>query len=106
MVGPVPTLALLTTVLGEFAEAAGAESNIGDETVRITWVLSLLRPRIVHFEAPAAVLGHAEHVNDGDERFTLHNRLSNISTLDGSRSDELSLSLSSESGHSCLIRAG
>ena len=56
MIGPVGPLALLTTVLSVFALGASAQSNIGHEAIWIARVLALLRPWIVHFKAPAAVL--------------------------------------------------
>ena len=52
VIGPVGSLAVLTTVLCELAASAGAQCDIGDEAVGVAGVFTFSWPRIVHFEAP------------------------------------------------------
>ena len=85
VIGPVGSLAVLTTVLSKLAATAGAQRDIGDEAVGVAGVFTFNRPWIVHFEAPGAILAHTEHVNHCDDRVALENRLAHLSALDGSR---------------------
>ena len=85
VIGPVGSLAVLTTILCKLAASAGAQRDIGDEAVGVAGVFPLSRPRIVHFEAPGAVLAHAKHVDHGDYRVALENWLAHICALDGPR---------------------
>ena len=87
VIGPVSTLAFLTTVLRELAARAGAERDKGHEAIRVTRILSLRRARIILLKAPGAVLGHAEHVNYGHDWVTLHDRLPHICPHDSVHSD-------------------
>ena len=84
VIGPVGSLAVLTTVLCELAASAGAQCDIGNEAVGVAGVFTFSWPRIVHFEAPRAILAHSEHVNDCDDRVAFENRLAHVRTLDSS----------------------
>ena len=97
MVRPMRPLTLLTTVLSELAKSTGAKSHKWHETIWITWVLAVFRPRIVHFETPTAVFCHAKHINNGDDRFTFQNRLSHICALNRPHRHEFALFLAAHS---------
>ena len=71
MVWPVGSLAILAAVLGELAPGTGAEGYKRDEAVRVARIFSLFWPRVVHLEAPGAVLRHSKHVDNRDNRVAL-----------------------------------
>jgi len=84
-------LAVLTTVLRIVTSGAGAQRDIWHETVWVAWVLTLGRSRVIHFEAPRAVLVDGEHVDDCHDRVALEQWLPTISTLNRSLRHQLPL---------------
>ena len=91
MVGPVRPLAVLTTVLRELAAGTGSQSYVRHEAIRVAWILTLRRTRVVHFEAPRAVLVYSELVSHCHNWVTFEDWLAYFSTLNRPRRNKLPL---------------
>ena len=91
MIGPVGSLAILTTVLSEAAHGARPECHERHKTVGVAGIFTVGRAWIVHFETPAAIFRHSKHVDDSNDRFTFEQRLSDFGTLNGPLGHQLSL---------------
>ena len=91
MVRPMRPLAILATVLGELANCAGTQSYIRNKAVGVAWVFTTWRTRVVHFEAPGAILVDCVHISHCYDRVTLKDWLAHVSSLDRSFGDQLPL---------------